>query len=164
MGKHNKLIGAAAVLGAAYVALDVIAKKQKADSTFENEPDQKNPFEGKKVEFIEDENDAENADGVRGHLQAVGDEPENKSFYDKVIKRGIDKTLAFGGLVALAPVFAVTSLAIKIEDPGPVLFTQKRVGENKKYFKLHNVVTTDRFLIKRRQGAELRHGCNEKAA
>ncbi len=29
------------------------------------------------------------------------------------------------------------ALAIKVEDPGPVLFTQKRVGQNKRYFKLH---------------------------
>ena len=28
-------------------------------------------------------------------------------------------------------------IAIKIDDPGPVLFTQKRMGKNKQYFKLH---------------------------
>lgn len=27
--------------------------------------------------------------------------------------------------------------SIKIDDPGPVLFTQKRMGQNKQYFKLH---------------------------
>ncbi len=29
------------------------------------------------------------------------------------------------------------AVAIKIDDPGPVLFTQRRIGKNKKYFKLH---------------------------
>lgn len=49
----------------------------------------------------------------------------------------LDVVLSFGGLVALSPVYAAIALAIKIEDPGPVLFTQKRVGQNKEYFKLH---------------------------
>lgn len=55
----------------------------------------------------------------------------------KYIKRIIDIILSFGGLIVLAPVFAIIALAIVIEDPGPVLFSQKRIGQNKKYFKLH---------------------------
>ena len=44
--KLKKLIGISAVAaGAAFVGLSVIAKKKKADSVYENEPDQKNPFE-----------------------------------------------------------------------------------------------------------------------
>lgn len=39
--------------------------------------------------------------------------------------------------MVLLLVFAAIALAIKIEDPGPMLFTQKRVGQNKRYFKLH---------------------------
>ena len=31
-----------------------------------------NPMQGKKVIFVEDINDKENADGVRGHLEEVG--------------------------------------------------------------------------------------------
>ena len=41
------------------------------------------------------------------------------------------------GLVILSPVYLVIAIAIKIDDPGPVFFTQKRVGKNKQYFKLH---------------------------
>ena len=40
---------------------------------YKEEKDQKNPFAGKKVVFVEDESDEENADGVRGHLEAVGE-------------------------------------------------------------------------------------------
>lgn len=36
--------------------------------------------------------------------------------------------LSFGGLVILSPVMATIALAIKMEDSGPVLFTQKRWG------------------------------------
>lgn len=82
-------------------------------------------------------NDKENADGVKGHLEALGDSEYTPSFYEKYVKRTIDVVLSFGGLVVLSPVFAAIALAIKIEDPGPVLFTQKRVGQNKRYFKLH---------------------------
>lgn len=135
--KKNCVLGTAAVLAGAYAVLDAIAKRQRAQSTYEDQPAEKNPLEGKKVVFVEDNNDPENADGVRGHLEAVGTEEIKRSTYDRFVKRGIDKVLSFGGLVMLSPVFLVTSIAIKVEDPGPVFFTQKRVGENKKYFKLH---------------------------
>ena len=49
----------------------------------------------------------------------------------------MDVILSFGGLVFLSPIMAAIALAIKVEDPGPVLFTQKRMGQNKRYFKLH---------------------------
>lgn len=131
------LLAAGTVLGTTFVVLNAVAKKKKSDSVYDNEPEQKNPLEGKKVVFVEDENDKENADGVKGHLEAVGDSGYVPSFYENYFKRAIDKTLAFGGLVALAPVMGAIALAIKIEDPGPVLFTQKRLGQNKQYFKLH---------------------------
>lgn len=140
MGKMNwkAVIGvSAAVLGTAFAAVSVVAHKKKGDSTFENEPEQKNPLEGKKVIFVENGEDPENADGVKGHLEVVGESDYKESFYGKYVKRGIDIILSFGGLVVLSPVLAGIALAIKIDDPGPVLFTQKRVGQNKKYFKLH---------------------------
>ncbi|MCI6636836.1 MAG: sugar transferase [Bilifractor sp.] len=139
--KAKKIIkGTAAALGATYVVLDVIAKKQKKSTVYADQPDQKNPMEGKKVEFVADENDLENADGECGHLEATGFSgaaTRERSFYEKIVKHGLDKTLSFAGLVALAPVMGGIALAIKIEDPGPVLFTQKRVGQDKQYFKLH---------------------------
>lgn len=72
--KIKRFIGiSAAVLGAAFVGMSILAKKKKASSVYEDDRDQKNPFEGKKVVLIEDENDKENADGVKGHLEAIGD-------------------------------------------------------------------------------------------
>ena len=94
-------------------------------------------MEGKKVIFVEDEDDKENADGIRGHLEAVGDINYIPTIYEKYVKRMFDIILSFGGLVVLSPLLIGISLAIKIDDPGPVLFTQKRMGQNKKYFKLH---------------------------
>lgn len=136
--KIKKIIWiSAAVLGTAFVGMSILAKKKKTSSIYEDDKEQKNPFEGKKVVLIEDENDKENADGVKGHLEAIGEIDCNRGFYERYVKRAIDIVLSFGGLVVLSPAFAVIALAIKIEDPGPVLFTQKRVGQNKRYFKLH---------------------------
>lgn len=123
--------------GVTFLGLNMIAKKKKGDSVFEKEKDQKNPFAGKKVVFVEDENDEENADGVRGHLEAVGETKKSKGIYDRYIKRAIDVVLSFGGLVVLSPIYAGIAIAIKIDDPGPVFFTQKRVGQNKEFFKIH---------------------------
>ena len=87
-------------------------------------------MEGKKVRFVEDSEEKENADGVRGHLEAVGTTAHKADMYEKYIKRGLDVVLSFGGLVVLSPVLLGLSAAIVMDDPGPVLFTQKRIGKD----------------------------------
>ena len=57
--------------------------------------------------------------------------------YEKYIKRGIDVVLSFLGLVFLSWLYVIIIIAIKIDDPGPAFFTQKRVGQGKTFFKLH---------------------------
>lgn len=44
------------------------------------------------------------------------------------VKRAIDVVASAAALIALAPVFAATAGAIKLEDRGPVFFRQQRVG------------------------------------
>lgn len=134
----KKMVGIpTAVLGVGFAITSIVARKKKGDSTYKHETEQKNLMEGKKVIFVENEEELENADGVRGHLEAVGDSNHKESFYEKYVKRAIDIILSFGGLVVLSPLLIGIAIAIKIDDPGPVLFTQKRVGRNKVYFKLH---------------------------
>ena len=126
-----------AILVVAFILMVILALAKKKSSVYGNEPEQKNPLEGKKVVFVENENEPENADGVRGHLEAVGESQHKAGLYEKYIKRGLDVILSFGGLVVLSPVFLILAVAIYIDDPGSILFTQKRVGRNKQYFKLH---------------------------
>lgn len=57
--------------------------------------------------------------------------------YKHFFKRVIDFFLSLLGAIILLPVFLLISLAIIIDDPGPVFFKQKRVGKNKKLFWLH---------------------------
>ena len=50
------------------------------------------------------------------------------------IKRLLDFILSILALIVLSPVYAILSIAIKLDTKGPVLFKQKRVGRHKKYF------------------------------
>ena len=56
--------------------------------------------------------------------------------YNKFFKRLIDLVLSFFAIIILALPMLVIALIIKIDDPGPVFFKQKRVGENKTHFYL----------------------------
>jgi O-antigen biosynthesis protein WbqP len=44
------------------------------------------------------------------------------------LKRLIDIVISILGLVFLLPIFLLIIIAIKIDSPGPVLFKQKRAG------------------------------------
>lgn len=57
--------------------------------------------------------------------------------YEAKIKPAIDRVLSLVALFVLSPLFAAISLAIYIDDPGPVFFIQKRVGKDKRFFALH---------------------------
>lgn len=50
------------------------------------------------------------------------------------VKRIIDFFLSLIGFIILSPMFLLIIIAIKLDSSGPVLFKQKRIGINKKYF------------------------------
>jgi Undecaprenyl-phosphate glucose phosphotransferase len=51
-------------------------------------------------------------------------------------KLTLDYSVAFVGLVLLAPLFALIAMAIKLDGPGPVFFKQRRYGQNNQVFKI----------------------------
>ena len=51
-----------------------------------------------------------------------------------MLKRGFDILVSGAGLVVFAPVSLLIAIAIKLEDGGPVLFTQDRVGRHGRVF------------------------------
>lgn len=57
--------------------------------------------------------------------------------YKKFFKRLIDLVLSTMGIILLAIPMGIIALIVKITDPGPALFKQKRVGVNKTYFNLY---------------------------
>ena len=56
--------------------------------------------------------------------------------YVHFFKRLIDIVLSLLGIVLLSPLLLLIALLIKLDSKGPVLFRQKRVGKNKKYFNI----------------------------
>lgn len=56
-------------------------------------------------------------------------------------KRAFDLFCAAVGLVVLAPVFAVVSVLIRIDSPGPTFFRQERVGRYGRVFRIHKFRT-----------------------
>jgi len=56
--------------------------------------------------------------------------------YNGFLKRSFDFILSFIGVLILSPFFLILMLLIKIDSKGPVFFTQKRVGKDKKHFKI----------------------------
>jgi len=57
--------------------------------------------------------------------------------YKNYIKRFLDLFLSGVGIIVLAVPMLILSVLIFIDDPGPIFFTQKRVGLHKKTFKLY---------------------------
>ena len=57
--------------------------------------------------------------------------------YQRFWKRFLDILLAGAGILVLAVPMLVVAAAIGLDDPGPVLFRQKRVGLHKQYFELY---------------------------
>ncbi len=56
--------------------------------------------------------------------------------YQRFGKRLLDVLLSGCGIVILSPVYLIVSLAIVLDDPGPILFRQKRVGIHKSFFQI----------------------------
>ncbi len=56
--------------------------------------------------------------------------------YQKFIKRALDIIVSFFAILILSPALLVLIIAIKLDSPGPVFFTQKRVGLHKSHFQI----------------------------
>jgi sugar transferase (PEP-CTERM system associated) len=54
----------------------------------------------------------------------------------KKIKRGLDIVGSLFGLILLSPLILLISVAIKLDNNGPVFYKQERVGEDGKIFRL----------------------------
>jgi exopolysaccharide biosynthesis polyprenyl glycosylphosphotransferase len=53
-----------------------------------------------------------------------------------LLKRALDISVSLAALVALAPVFALIALAVRLESRGPVFFAQTRVGLHGRRFRM----------------------------
>lgn len=53
-----------------------------------------------------------------------------------LIKRAMDVLVSAAALIVLAPFFLMIAIAIKLDTPGPVLFRQRRLGQNSSVFRI----------------------------
>jgi sugar transferase (PEP-CTERM system associated) len=61
----------------------------------------------------------------------------HKSFTRRLMKRSIDLFLSIIFLILFTPLLSIIALLIKIESKGPIIFSQERIGQNKKIYKIH---------------------------
>jgi len=54
-------------------------------------------------------------------------------------KRMLDVTLSLAAILLLLPVFALIALAVRLDSKGPVLFHQRRIGQNGKIFGIYKI-------------------------
>ncbi len=54
----------------------------------------------------------------------------------RIVKRLFDITVAAAALLALSPLLLAVALLIKLEDGGPVLFIQRRMGRGNQFFQM----------------------------
>ena len=108
--KIRKIFVISTVFGGIYIIMNTIVKKKKEPDDIDKE----NPY-------------IRNADTAR----------KSPGIYQEKVKPAIDKLLSFAGLIVLSPLYGLISLIIYLDDPGPVFFTQKRIGKDKQFFYLH---------------------------
>jgi len=63
--------------------------------------------------------------------------PNNMKTWEWILKRVVDIVLSLVVLVGFLPVWMIVGIIIKLESPGPVLYTQTRVGRNKKPYTIY---------------------------
>ena len=56
--------------------------------------------------------------------------------FERVVKRAVDCVLAFFLLIVFSPLFLICFIAIKLEDGGPAIYKQERIGRFGRPFKI----------------------------
>ncbi|OWY21052.1 sugar transferase [Sphingobacteriales bacterium UPWRP_1] len=63
--------------------------------------------------------------------------PELMPEWQRIIKRGIDIAASAMVLLLLLPLYLFTAIKVKLSSPGPIFYTQKRVGKGGKLFDIY---------------------------
>lgn len=72
-----------------------------------------------------------------------------------LVKRLLDVTISAASITLLSPTLLIVAIMIKINSPGPVFFVQKRLGLNKRHFRLYKFRTM--VMDAEKQMVELEH-------
>jgi exopolysaccharide biosynthesis polyprenyl glycosylphosphotransferase len=93
------------------------------------------------------------------NIEIIYGEEHKKSMVYEFMKRTIDILGAFVGIIVLSPIMMITAIIIKLDSKGPVIFSQERVGQNGKLFKMYKfrsmVVNAEKLIDKLKEKNEM---------
>lgn len=78
------------------------------------------------------------SNNVNADITSVIEEKKSYVLYN-IFKRTLDILGSLIGLIILSPILIIVGILIKLESKGPIIFSQKRVGLNKKEFKMYKL-------------------------
>ncbi|MHC3376673.1 sugar transferase [Ligilactobacillus equi] len=67
----------------------------------------------------------------------LSQEKINRRYFYRCVKRLFDFCASLIALIPLSVIFLLIAILIKLDDQGPIMFTQTRVGRNGKLFKIY---------------------------
>ncbi|MCI8861420.1 MAG: undecaprenyl-phosphate glucose phosphotransferase [Lachnospiraceae bacterium] len=73
--------------------------------------------------------------------------------FNAVIKRTMDIIGGVGAIILFSPIMLITAIAIKVTSPGPLIYTQERVGLHNKNFRMYKFRSMDVQSPKKERGA-----------
>ncbi|MBQ6819796.1 MAG: sugar transferase [Clostridium sp.] len=79
-----------------------------------------------------------NVDNINVNINSII-EKENEKLVYNFLKRSIDIIGAILGLIFAVPIIIIVGILIKLESKGPIIFSQKRIGINKKEFNMYKL-------------------------
>ena len=71
------------------------------------------------------------------HTPLIEISPDLMPAWQQSIKRLIDIFVSIFAMLILLPVYILTAIGVKLSSPGPILFSQERVGRRGKPFRMH---------------------------
>lgn len=73
--------------------------------------------------------------------------------FNAFVKRAMDLVGAVAAIILFSPVMLITAIAIKLTSPGPLIYTQERVGLHNRPFKMYKFRSMDVQSPKKERGA-----------
>ncbi|MGI8874292.1 MAG: sugar transferase [Egibacteraceae bacterium] len=79
-------------------------------------------------------------DDIEG-ITVLGINPPSLNRSSRVLKRAMDLVVASAALTVLAPMLCTVALAVRLGSPGPIVYSQERVGRGGRRFRIYKFRT-----------------------
>ncbi len=71
------------------------------------------------------------------HTPLIEISPDLMPAWQQSLKRIIDLAFSLTAIILLTPFYIITAIGVKLSSPGPILFSQDRIGKHGKVFSMH---------------------------